>query len=77
MSDQEARCVAWVVGPKSETIFSEMCVRVEIDDELAGEFVVLTGQHEEGGKVMISPEEWPALRRTIDAAIKSCRDVPK
>ena len=77
MSDQSARCVAWVVGPKSEPTFSEMCVKVEIDDESAGEFVVLTGQHSEGGKVMISPEEWPVLRKTIDAAIKECRDVPK
>jgi hypothetical protein len=67
----EIRPLALIVLPDSETIFCEQATRIEIDDEGAGEFVVLR-QHE-GGKITIDPAEWPLLRAAINRMVKQCR----
>jgi hypothetical protein len=71
----EARPTSWAVGPKNEPIFSEMTTVVKIDDEGAGEFVVIEQQgRPDIGKIVVDVAEWPTLKATIDAAIKSCMD---
>lgn len=74
----ETRVTAMVVAPKGEPIYSEQATTVQIDDEAAGEFVVVSqegGRAPEKGKISINPEEWPALRKAIDRLVKECRDA--
>lgn len=71
----EARPTSWAVGPQNEPSTSEMVTVVAIDDEGAGEFVAVEQRgRSDIGKICIDVAEWPALKATIDAAIKSCRD---
>jgi fructose-1,6-bisphosphatase len=57
-------------------IFEESVTHIYIDDEAAGEFVVVS-QHDHTkvteNRVAINPSEWPMLRRAIDQMIKECR----
>lgn len=71
----ESRPLSWSVGPTNEPHLSEMNTLVKIDDKGAGEFVVVeqTGRSDIS-KICIDVAEWPTLKATIDAAIKSCRD---
>jgi len=71
----ESRVTAMTVAPENEPLFSEMATTVSIEDEAAGEFVVVeqTGRTDIG-KICINPEEWPALRAAIDLMIAQCRD---
>ena len=74
MSDKlQARVTRIVVVPSDEPIYSERATTVEITDEAAGEFVEVS---QEVGKIQLSPEEWPALRRAINRLVRDCRDVP-
>jgi hypothetical protein len=66
----ETRTLALVLLPDGEPIFHERATRIEIDDEGAGEFVVL---HQHDGKAKIDPSEWPALRDAIDRMVAECR----
>ena len=67
----EVRPLALIVLPDSEPIFHERATRIEIQDEGAGEFVVLH-QHG-GGKFSVEPAEWPMLRAAINRMIRQCR----
>lgn len=69
----ETRTVKWVAVRNGASLFDESATEVEIEDEMAGEFVTLTQHHGGGDKVSITPEEWPILRAVIDNAIKMCR----
>ena len=70
----ETRVTKLVVLPVGDPIYSEMATTVEIVDEAAGEFVEVA-QHGrvDIGKILVSPEEWPALREAIDRMIAECR----
>ena len=61
------------VAPEGEPIFCERGYSVEIDDEAAGEFVVVRSQCDGDGKISIDPCGWPALREAIDTMIAECR----
>ena len=61
--------------PKGEPLFSEHGITVAIEDEGAGEYVVVKSQaidREEG--VCINPDEWPTLRSVIDYMVGQCRN---
>ena len=51
---------------------SEYATMIEIEDEGAGEFLLLTQPYAStklsNGGIAISPEEWPTLRDAIEAA---------
>jgi hypothetical protein len=50
---------------------SEQATEIEIIDEGAGEFVTLyQDASTKNGLVAITPEEWPTLRDSIDAAVQ-------
>ena len=61
------------IMPEGAPIFSDQCTHVEIEDEAAGEFVVVRQQSEhvdgDGQAIQIAPDEWPALRDAIDELI--------
>lgn len=72
MSDYESRPVQWLAGKKGAAVF-EPNVRIRIEDEAAGEYVVVDSL-DENGKVCIEPDEWPTVRAAIDHAVSLCRD---
>ncbi len=55
------------VMPETESLFSDCAIRIEIDDEGAGCFVVL--KQTECGAVKIDVTEWDAIREAIDEMI--------
>jgi hypothetical protein len=70
----EVRTTKLVVAPKSEQVFSEMATWVEIKDDAAGEFVMVTQSgRTDTGQIAIDTDEWPALRDAIDRMIAQCR----
>ena len=72
----EIRTMAVMVNKTTEPSFSEMATTVRIEDESGGEFVEV---EQEGrtdiGKIQITPEEWPMLRKAIDMMIAECREA--
>lgn len=64
------------VLPKGQPVYSEQANTVSIDDESAGEFVVLEQHgHEDLGKALINPDEWPVLRDAVARMISECRQA--
>ena len=61
------------IVPEGEPIFSEYGHTVRIEDEAAGEFVVIEDHHDEYGKIAININDWPALRRAINRMVKNCQ----
>ena len=66
--EYEVRTTALVVAPVGEPIFSEGATTIRIDDEAAGEFLVVSQTTDTGPDncIRISPDEWPMLRSAID-----------
>jgi hypothetical protein len=62
-----------IVMLEGESIFHPQAIEVEIEDEAAGEYLIIRqcGDHIKPGEIGISPEEWPILRATIDDMIKN------
>ena len=74
MRDYEIRATKLIVAPECEQIYSEMVTSVEIKDEAAGEFVMVSQSgRTDIGQIAISPEEWPTIREAIDRMIAQCR----
>ena len=70
MTEYEHRVIAIVVNRPGEPLFSECATRVELSDEAAGEFVLVS---QDEGRLRICKEEWPALREAIETMIAGCR----
>jgi hypothetical protein len=63
-----------VVVNKGEAIYHESATTVSIDDEAAGEFVILSQENEHAvNKIKIDVDEWPHIRKAINKMIKRCR----
>lgn len=60
-----------VVPDHAPTIFSESATSIYIDDEGAGEFLVV---RQESGSIAITPEEWPTIRDAINVMMNEIRD---
>lgn len=60
------------VLPKGQPIFSEEALNISIEDQAAGEFVVLTSLCEDyGGKIAIDAFDWPIIRAAIDEMMET------
>jgi len=63
------RTLTLAVLPEDKPIFDECCTIVTIDDEAAGEYVIVKqeplGKDEQS--IGIDPDEWPAIRDAIDS----------
>lgn len=71
--EYETRVTKLTITPKGEPIFAEMATNVYIEDEAAGEFVIIE-QHAEGyGKVAIDLNEWPTIRKAVEKMIALSR----
>ena len=69
----ESRVTRVTLAPEGEPIYSERAWTIEIDDEAAGEYVVVGSESDEHDKIRIDAREWPALREEINAMIARCR----
>ena len=64
-----------VVVNEGEAIYHESATTVSIDDEAAGEFVIVSqGDEHAVNKIKIDTHEWPHIRRAINKMIKRCRE---
>ncbi len=71
----ETRITRMTVLPKGEPLFSEKATHIQIEDEAAGEFISIE-QHNDGstlGKIVIDPDEWPAIRDAVERLLAECR----
>ena len=76
MKPTETRVTQVVVCPQGDPLYSDAATTVQITDEAGGEFVEVSQDAPGQGKILINPEEWPALRSAINRLIKQCRDAP-
>lgn len=68
------RITAVALVPEGEPLFSEMVTHVRIEDEAAGEFVVVSQSRASGEQsIQIDVSEWPALRDAITEMVALCR----
>lgn len=71
----ETRITQITIVPEKEPLFSETATEISINDEAAGEFVVIKqSASTENGMIAITQEDWPAIRDAIDRMIKECRE---
>jgi len=69
------KVTAITVLPVGKPLYSEFATTITIVDEGAGEFVEVQQDGRDGsGKIAISPDEWPTIRRTIDKMVRLCED---
>jgi hypothetical protein len=70
----EIRTTKVSVVPKGEPLFNQEATEIEIVDEAAGEFIeVRQCSDAYDGKIGITVEEWPTIRKAIDDMIDRCR----
>jgi len=69
----EQRVVKMCVCRENSPMYAEEVLFVEVEDEAAGEFVVVRSNLPDDGKISFNPETWPALRSAIDKLVKNCR----
>ena len=68
------RVTEMAVLPEHEMMTSEMTTHVRIVESGAGEFIeVVQHGRVDIGKIQINPDEWQALRDTIDQMIPLCQ----
>ena len=63
------------VGPENVPIFDEQNFVLTIEDEAAGEFLIVQSQQEslKAGEIRIDPQEWEELKDAIDTMIAACQ----
>ena len=62
------------VVPEGEPLFDECAYSIRIDDEGAGEFVVIRSMdsYPTRGYLRVDYGDWPKLREAIDMMIEQC-----
>jgi hypothetical protein len=70
----ETRITRLTVLAVDQRLYHESATSVELEDEAAGEFVVVTQTLGDGG-IRIDPDEWPQLCDAIHRMVESCRSV--
>ena len=62
------------VAPKGASIFDQTVMQDEIENEGAGEYVVVISNEGRArpGVIGINPDEWPLLREAIDEMVARC-----
>ena len=72
----ETRTTKVTIVPKGQPIFNQEATEVEIVDEAAGEYVeVRQCSDQYDGKIGITVEEWPTIRKAIDDMLGRCRSL--
>lgn len=68
------RARKWILHPDDEGTMSDFTTEIEVNDEGAGEFLVIRQPFAHtklsAGGIAIDPTEWPALREAVEAAFR-------
>jgi hypothetical protein len=66
-----------IVKPKDQKIFSDMATEISIEDEAAGEFIVLKqhAKYGESQEIRIDPCEWPWIVKAVDGQLEQIKDM--
>lgn len=67
------RVTQLTVVPEGKAIFDELATQVEIQDEGAGEFVVVKQTSSANGEIRIDPAEWPIVRDAINRMVEEAK----
>ena len=54
-----------LLTPPGEPIFSEATIRIKVDDEAVGEFLIFESLSDDG-KLRIDPDEWPEFKAGVE-----------
>lgn len=67
-AEYETRVTRLTVNKVGEPIFSPFVTHIEIDDEAAGEFLLVTQTNDESkpGQIFIDPDIWPHIKAAIE-----------
>ena len=68
MNNFITRTTRLTVLEKGEPLFSEKATHIELDDEAAGEFVLIRQMHDsiEPGTISVDPTEWELIKAAVD-----------
>ena len=69
----ETRVTQLTIAPPGQPLFSELAITVTLEDEAAGEFIVIQQHDDDCGKIAIGPDEWPALKAAVERLLKGVR----
>ncbi len=64
-----------IVKPQGEPIYSEMATNITIDDESGGVYICVTQNSVGSGKILINPDEWPAIKAAVDEMFVECKRI--
>lgn len=71
----QTRITRMTILPEGDPIFSEIPTHIEVEDEAAGEFLVIRQCNEttrpDSNSVSITPEEWPMVKAAVDQMMDS------
>jgi hypothetical protein len=74
----EIRITRLSIAPPSDQLFSEQCTDIELQDEAAGEFVVVRQKSVHVDvklqEIQIDVLEWPAMKQAIDYLLSESRN---
>lgn len=65
------------ITPEGEPIFSEQATEISIDDEAAGEFIVIKQPMRTDGGIAINPDEWPIISKTVERMLSEMEEYEK
>lgn len=76
VSDYHVLPTTLVVKPRGEKIFSDRATKVHIEDEAAGEFIIISQQigMVDDQQIRIDVEEWDYIKRAVDMQCSRIRD---
>jgi hypothetical protein len=66
-----------IVKPKDQKIFSDMATEISIEDEAAGEFIVLKqhAKYGESPEIRIDPCEWSIICRAVEDQLEQIKEM--
>lgn len=67
----KTRITQLTIVPDCEPIYSERATNVSIDDEAAGEYIVISQDEQ---KISLNPDEWPFIVEAVERLIKEIKE---
>ena len=69
------RVTRLTIAPKGDPIYAESVTHVEIDDEAAGEYVVVKQSYDKtaDNEIYLDGENWPSIRDAIETLMKEIK----
>ena len=68
------RVIKVAIVEEKSTVIDEQATTIEIVDEGAGEFVQVSQTYSSDGKIGITKEEWPLIKKAVEHMLKNCKD---